>query len=594
MRGNPIEMNHQFNGIAFFVAAVVGLALLTPVANAVEVSASVDRNPVYLDESVNLVLSAEGDEMSGASPDLEPLRKDFEILRQSTQTNINIVNNTPHVVQSWQIEIQPKRLGILEIPALTIAGEHTEPIELDVQEFKGNVATAGAEIFLEVVVSTNNPYVQAQVNFITRLYYSIPIVNGTLSEPEVSFATVTGPAQDKRYNAKRAGIDYRVVERRYAMFPEQSGLFSIPPIQFSAVIERVDPVTNQIRHLSERYSSIPVELDVRPIPRSYSGTTWLPAQELTLKDSWQGRQPDFEVGKPESRAITIDAVGLRAVQLPMVNYEENSTARVYGSNNAELKTTPTYDWSVARRTDEFAIIPQSDTRVEVPRFELVWWDVNEDREKIAVLPAISVNLDQSAVQSPGMDSGDENSPADMNVSNLALNGVNPDAQWKLISLALLVTWVLTLLTWFFSRRLRSLKNMQGDIEGHVLRLQNIETERQALRSVKRACSQNDALALSNALLNWAVIHWPSRPPRNLIELGQKLDSEALTGSLEKVDRAVYSNENVSLQGRVIWRNLVTALDSIQRQQGQPKRFKWFKPHTKRLEDLWPQKDPLGP
>ena len=281
-------------GICF--AVLIGLLHSIPVANAVEVSAFVDRNPIYLDESVTLVLTAEDESTNIPAPDLEPLRAEFEILSQSTQTNINIVNSVPNVVQSWVIEIQPKRLGVIEIPALMIAGAKTQPIQLEVQKYVSNVATEGAEIFLEVDVTSNNPYVQSQVNFTTRLYYSIPIVNGTLSDPQIPFATVEGSTPESRYNSRRAGVDYRVIERQYAVFPEQSGSFTIAPIEFACVIERIDPVTNLRKHFRERYSSNSVQIEVKPIPRSYSGSTWLPAQDLQLTDSWKGRVPDFEVG----------------------------------------------------------------------------------------------------------------------------------------------------------------------------------------------------------------------------------------------------------------------------------------------------------
>ena len=150
-------MKYLGSKLGISIAVLMGLMQSIPVANAVEVSAFVDRNPIYLDESVTLVVTAEDESTNIPVPDLEPLRADFDILSQSTQTNINIVNNVPNVVQSWVIEIQPRRLGVIEIPALMIAGAQTQPIQLEVQRYVSNVATEGAEIFLEVDVTSNNP-----------------------------------------------------------------------------------------------------------------------------------------------------------------------------------------------------------------------------------------------------------------------------------------------------------------------------------------------------------------------------------------------------------------------------------------------------
>ena len=567
-------------GIGF--AVLIAILHSMPLANAVEVSASVDRNPIYLDESVTLVLTAEDQSTNIPAPDLELLRVDFEILSQSTQTNINIVNSVPNVVQSWVIEIQPKRLGVIEIPALMIAGAQTQAIQLEVQKYVSNVATEGAEIFLKVDVTSNNPYVQSQLNFTTRLYYSIPIVNGTLSDPQIPFATVEASAQESRYNSRRAGIDYRVIERQYAVFPEQSGSFTIAPIEFACVIERIDPVTNLRKHYRERYSSNPVRLEVKPIPRSYSGSTWLPAQDLQLADSWNGRVPDFKVGRPESREISINALGLRAIQLPLVEFEENSTARIYAGSQSDQKTSPGADWLVSSRTDEFAIVPKSDSNVEVPKVEVVWWDVNEDREKIAVLPAISVSMGQSVSQSI------EENPVGVNpdgIETLQISEaiVHQDQHWKLISLALLGIWLLTLLMWLLSGRYR--RGQLKEVESS--QVQNAESERQLLRRIKQACEIGDAAKISKVLLVWAENYWADRPPKNLIELGRRLQSEELMPLLEDLDRALYSADDVFVHGLKLWKVLTHSLRVRTRTVKQKKRFLRFWKRARDLEELWP-------
>lgn len=574
-------------GISF--AVLIGLLHSIPVASAVEVSASIDRNPIYLDESVTLVLTAEDESTNIPTPDLEPLRTDFDILSQSTQTNINIVNSLPNVVQSWVIEIQPKRLGVIEIPALMIAGAQTQPIQLEVQKYVSNVATEGAEIFLEVEVSSNNPYVQSQLNLTTRLYYSIPIVNGKLSNPRIPFATIEGSAQESRYNSKRAGVDYRVIERQYAIFPEQSGSFTIAPIEFACLIERIDPATNLRNYSRERYSSNPVQLEVKPIPRSYSGSTWLPAQDLQLDDSWNGRVPDFAVGRPESRAISINALGLRAIQLPLVEFEENSTARIYAGSQSDQKTTPGADWLVARRTDEFAIVPKSDSNVEVPKVEVVWWDVNEDREKVAMLPAISGSMSQSVAQSV------EENPVGANpdgIETLQISEaiVRQDPHWKLISLVLLGIWLLTLLMWLLSGRYR--RGQPKEVESSQIQI--AESERQLLRRIKQECENGDATNISQALLVWAEYCWTDRPPRNLIELGRRLQSEELMLLLEDLDRALYSVDDVFVHGLKLWKVLTKSLRVRTRRVKQKKRFSRFWKRERHLEELWPNQSSTYP
>ncbi len=569
--------------IKLFLGLLISVLLSQPFALAVEVSATVDRHILYLDESLNLVVTAEDKSTNIPTPDLRPLQQDFEILGQSTQTNINIVNSSPTITQSWILEIQPKRLGEVEIPSLMVAGESTEPIQLLVQEFTGNVATEGAEVFVEVDVSNDNPYVQSQVNITTRLFYSIPITSGTLSEPQVPFATMEGAPQEKRYQAKRAGIDYRVVERRYAIFPNQSGIFTIPPVEFNSVIERTHPDTNARSNFRERYSSTPVQLEVRPIPLSYSGTTWLPAQELHLLDSWNGRRPTLTSGAPEAREISIDAVGLRAAQLPLVTFETNNTARIYDGNSADLKTSYTYDAVIARRTDEFAIIPNNVGVVEVPKFTVVWWDVNEDREKITELPAMSVPVDQSIGEQPVVDANGQFSSVNDELSALDFFLSPQNHYWQWVSLALLGMWMLTLLIWYLSRR--SHRRMIHAWE--VSQAQKMDSERQSLRRVKQVCASGKTTDISSALLDWATLYWPHQPPRNLIDLGRRLKSAQLLTLLEGLDCANYSETGSFTEGRTLWLELSKSVNSRRRTKKKKRFFRLSKTED-RLQDLWPE------
>ena len=98
-------------------------------------------------------------------------------------------------------------------------------------------------------------------------------------------------------------------------------------------------------------------------------------------------------------------------------------------------------------------MPKSDSGVEVPKVEVVWWDVNEDREKVAVLPAISVSMGQSVPQLI-----EENpvgvKPDGIETLQISEAIVRQDQHWKLISLALLGIWLLTLFMWFIERQVQ--------------------------------------------------------------------------------------------------------------------------------------------
>ena len=566
--------------LCWFVV-ILNLGLLANIANALEVKAALDRTPIFLDESVKLILTAEGETQVDGNPDLTPLRKDFEIMGQSLQTSIRVENNVQRIVQNWNIEIKPKRLGITEVPAISLGSYQTLPVVLEVKAYTGNVLSAGDDIFVEIEVTPENPYVQSQVTYVLRLFHAVDIPEGSLSDPIVTFASVERLGQDRRYQAQRAGREYRVVERRYSIFPEQSGSMEIAPVEFNGVVARINRTTLKTEYTRERISSNSARIMVRPKPSSFSGNTWLPARDLRITDSWDGILPKFEVGKPETRKITINAVGLRALQLASPTYEENKLTRIY-STNPVLNTRQTYEWTTGQRDEEFVIIPQDTTALEVPEFKVVWWDVDEDREKVASLPMISVANFQSTgtpatIESESMATLN----ADSTDSSTVATGSN--TLWRFVSIGLLVAWILTLIFWYVSRKSKRFRSESNLLD----REQKEQTSKQLYGVIQRACRQDNAAAVNHALLKWAQLEWSDYPPRNLQELGYKLGSEELLVALQHLDRANYSGEADSWNGgELLWKTFSSVRKSIVRKSGE-KRWNQFMSNPHRaLDDLW--------
>ena len=571
-------------GLCCFVV-ILSLGSHARVANALEVRAVLDRTPIFLDESVKLILTAEGKTQVDGSPDLTPLRKDFEIVEQSVQTSIRVENNVQHIVQNWVIEIKPKRLGITEVPAISLGSFQTLPVALEVKSYTGKVLSAGDDIFIEVEVTPENPYVQSQVTYVLRVFYAVDVPEGTLSDPIITSASVERLGQDRRYQAQRAGRAYKVFERRYSIFPEQSGLMEIAPVEFNGVVSRANQTTLKTEYTRERISSNSASIVVRPKPSSFTGKTWLPARDLRITDSWDGTLPKFEVGKPETRKITIKAIGLRALQLSSPIYDENNLTRIY-STNPVLNTRQTYEWTTGQRDEEYVIIPQDATSLEVPEFKVVWWDVDEDREKVASLPMISVANFQST-GTPAMIESESVAIQISESADFSTVSSGSNTLWRFVSIGLLVAWILTLIIWYVSRNYKRLH-----FESNLLdREQKEQTSKRLYGEIQRACRRDDVAAVSHALLKWAQLKWRDYPPRNLPELGHKLGSKELVETLQNLDRANYSGEMNSWNGgEHLWKTFSSVRKSKVRKSDE-KRWNPFRSKSPTaLDELWPERE----
>ena len=112
-----------------------------------------------------------------------------------------------------------------------------------------------------------------------------------------------------------------------------------------------------------------------------------------------------------------------------------------------------------------------------------------------------------------------------------------------ISLALALGWAGTLILW----ALRFLKKPPpAKPEKH-----DSPNKRQAVRSLKRACYDNDTQSAKDALLNWARIAWPEFPPNSLGDIEHRC-SGTLKSEIEILNHCLYSAEKTKWQGQQLW------------------------------------------
>ena len=136
--------------------------------------------------------------------------------------------------QSWvdyQITLQPKRTGELLIPPFRIGQQQTEAMRLSVRELSEAMRRkVGTLVFYELELSSESVYVQSQLLLTRRLVYAdgVQLFGGQLEKPELPGAQVVELGEGKSSVVQRDGRSYGSFEQRYAIFPEQSGVLTIP------------------------------------------------------------------------------------------------------------------------------------------------------------------------------------------------------------------------------------------------------------------------------------------------------------------------------------------------------------------------------
>ncbi len=207
------------------------LMLLALTVNADEIQVSVDRNPVSLNDSFRIIFSSSHG--FNDDPDLSPLQENFEILDQQHSSNSSWVNGHSTSSDQWIISVLAKQSGELLIPPVAFGKDISKPLKITVSNSQ-NLPQGDEDLMLEVEASPEKPYVQSQVLYTLRFYRRVPITQARLEEPQIKDAVVEKLGDDSTFNTQLNGVDYVVTERKYAIFPQQSGVFTIQPITVNA------------------------------------------------------------------------------------------------------------------------------------------------------------------------------------------------------------------------------------------------------------------------------------------------------------------------------------------------------------------------
>ena len=526
---------------------------------AADISVRTDRNPVALSESFQIVFEADGN--VDGDPDFSPLERDFDIISTSQSSRISIVNGNSSSTKTWTLTALARQAGRLEIPAVNFGADRSPPgiLEVTLAATKPGPKTVESnEVFLEVEAQPLQPYVQQQIVYKVRLFRASPTANASLSEPQVEQgdAIIERIGEDALYDTRVNGRAYQVVERRYAIFPQSSGTLKIGPLAFRgqtglSPFSMLDPFARRAEMIVRQ--SAPVELEVRSNPASQDGQIWLPARSLTLTETWSGDPPEFRVGVPITRTLTLVANGLTASQIPELPPWVPTAFKSY-PDQPQLSDARSAEGIAGTRVEKVAIIPSQAGEFELPAIRIPWWNTVRDQLEFAELPAQRVvvlpaagadaSVPTPALSAPGIQPVDTDTSVPPKTESSATGAQGGSTPWQWISAALALLWFATVLAWWQSRRPRP-----AQVDERALRLSQVRHD------LERTCGRNDAVATKECLLRWAQCRWPENTPRSLGEIASRCGAE-LAEHLRILDVRLYGGQGGQWDGSALWQAYV--------------------------------------
>lgn len=518
---------------------LLALFLLPMLARAGDVSATLDRNSVQLGETVTLNVRVSGQGMSVSEPDLGALNQDFQILGTSQNNSLSVVNGKASSELTFGIALRPRHLGTLQIPALSVAGGQTAPLQLTVTAPDPDAAAASLkDVFMESEVHPAQGYVGQQFTYVTRLYYASRIGGDAPQPPQVAGVEFSQLGKGLNYDAQRGGRTYHVLEQRYAVVPQHAGKVELPPVDFQGqAADPRDPDSFFGATVPVSASAPAQTIDVKATPAGFSGNAWLPARELSLSlDGWPTAQDTApRVGQPLNLTMNLQATGLSYEALPALSLPPLDGATVY-PDKPVTGNRQDGQWITGRRQQSFAIVPGRAGTLVIPATTLKWWNVVSDRMEVAEIPAHTLTV-LPAVGGAAATPSSPTSPAVKAATTDEAAVAAPAAvatihtPWRWIALASLGLWLLSLLGWWGWRRRR----LRGPVVSSSSAGASARSSQLAFLAAARG---GDPAAQARSLLVWARVERPAI--QNLGELSAALDDSSQRAAIETLQQRRYA------------------------------------------------------
>lgn len=479
------------------ILSLILFFIFSRLALATEITTTLDRNSVSVDESFQIIFTAT--QSPDTEPDFSPLETNFTLINQSHKNSSSSwVNGESSQTIQWIVNVMAKQAGNLSIPSISFGKDSSQPASVLITKNTTEPTNkSNQEIFLDVEASPLTPYVQAQVTYTLRLYRRVQIAQASLNEPELEDAIIEKLGEDKNYKTTLNGISYLVTERKYAIFPQKSGSKTIKPLILNAEVlsnsqSNFNGFFNSRRTKTKQVASKDITLNVQKAPTDFKGKHWIPAEHVYVEEKWSGDVKQMKTGEPLTRTLTIFAKGSTVAQLPQLHTPPSTQNLKTYPDQPLLKEKQEVDGFLALREEKIAYIPSKAGSYSLPAIEIPWFNTKTQKMEVAKIPETTI----TAIASAQSSKTDAQALSPTQIDTVKTEPVIHTVEnkfWMWFSLFSTCGWLTTL--FFLFKKPKPKEKTQQPKTAQT-------TFKDSIKAIKQACKKNDQLATKKALLEW--------------------------------------------------------------------------------------------
>lgn len=536
--------------------------------HAASVTASLSKDVTTENEVVQLTLRADFSN-TGNGPDLTPLQRDFDVLGKSQNSQFSFNLGTSTALNFWVVSLMPKSVGTVEIPPIKIGDHESQPIRLTVKSSPQLLDENGnPPVIMKTEVSEIEPYLQQEIILSVELYTSVALQNANRSRPSHPDLVIERLIDDQVNYQTINGTQYQVITREYLAFPQRSGALTISPQIVQAMIN-----TSTGRRMI-KVQSEPLNLQVLPIPASYSSDVWLPSSDVTVSTKIEKTNDAPRIGDTLIWTIDIKAKGALPEQIPTLDFNSTRNYKLY-PKPPQFNNQKTANGVTGNQTISVEVVPTEEGTLSLPDINIAYWDT----EKRAISNANASTADITIGPLPNSSSATNKTTTDSTETNrrtiseplpaqprsvapislakkpvekinapndiqIAINHSDDGLSLRQYLIAGLLTLAICMLCLYLAIWLKKKKSLPKT-EPSIPTLQEFaplssQDEQSAYIALLESCQTSNLTTLRPCLLEWARHRWGDSEIYSVDDI-KRLTSVQVTQLLMEAELMLYSN-----------------------------------------------------
>lgn len=384
---STLKRTKRLTSLFCLLFTVYGLLLSAPVlAQDIIVEATVDSSEVTTDQQVILTvaMNAQPD-----SPPILPPLEGFQVVGQSSASQISIVNGVSTAYFAYRYTLQPIEAGGFRIDPVTvfINGQQYASNAVTIAVTQGNnplpdvqaeivppTELTGQDFYVEATVDKGTPYLGEQILYLFRFYQARELL-GRPSYFSPDFVGFWNPQENQQTQTLNnlSSRTYRITTLVSPLFPTLSGKRDIAPAEFQ--------LPDGTKLLTE-----PVSINVKPLPQpepeGFNGAVG------TFTISAELDKTTAAINEAITWRVRVEGIG-NIDTLPEPAWPELEGWRIF-ENQSTVSTEFENGIVKGRREYERVLIPSAEGATTLPALDYIFFNPETEQYEQSSTPTVEL------------------------------------------------------------------------------------------------------------------------------------------------------------------------------------------------------------